>query len=115
MRPRLITAENARGLGAVDVAVDASMRPRLITAENEPPGHQGLMLPHASMRPRLITAENEQAGGRLSGRTTRFNEAAAHHRGERLLREVPPRDPPASMRPRLITAENTGGEAGQPA
>ena len=41
----------------------------------------------ASMRPRLITAENLHWTGRSNRLgSRRFNEAAAHHRGERRLR-----------------------------
>ena len=59
------------------------MRPRLITAENQPArfGAQPAQL-LASMRPRLITAENRAAAPRRGGARARFNEAAAHHRGE---------------------------------
>ena len=58
------------------------------------------------MRPRLITAENVPVSARAAGRLIRFNEAAAHHRGERLHAGVDDRRVAASMRPRLITAEN---------
>ena len=58
MRPRLITAENAREAALAGARTDASMRPRLITAENEHLiGGQRVVF-FASMRPRLITAEN---------------------------------------------------------
>ena len=109
MRPRLITAENGDGrkrrfwsaAGFNEAAAHhrgepagaqrrshetapASMRPRLITAENFV--RRQAFPPHAvpaSMRPRLITAENfPAAGGARIGRGC-FNEAAAHHRGER--------------------------------
>ena len=36
----------------------------------------------ASMRPRLITAENAGGGAETPRPPARFNEAAAHHRGE---------------------------------
>ena len=80
------------------------------------------------MRPRLITAENVVPSGWPAELLIRFNEAAAHHRGERTAgagdgRRRPasmrphhrgerrrtrhgPREQGASMRPRLITAEN---------
>ena len=87
----------------------ASMRPRLITAENRwarrccsrGPGP-------ASMRPRLITAENPRRSPRTRPSCgCRFNEAAAHHRGEPAAGGVAPGEgADASMRPRLITAEN---------
>ena len=61
------------------------------------------------MRPRLITAENCTSRPPCAARTSCFNEAAAHHRGEQeraLAGATWPVD--ASMRPRLITAENGG-------
>ena len=61
----------------------ASMRPRLITAENAPRVVQVAGQDRASMRPRLITAENSPGPMDGSGGHWRFNEAAAHHRGER--------------------------------
>ena len=42
------------------------------------------------MRPRLITAENPISVVALSGTPTRFNEAAAHHRGKRAFWEAHP-------------------------
>ena len=86
------------------------------------------------MRPRLITAENRGGvGGGQSGprrfneaaahhrgehprngatdlwKSAGFNEAAAHHRGEHGARDDAAGDRrAASMRPRLITAENLG-------
>ena len=59
------------------------------------------------MRPRLITAENGSGHDLpFPPRPPRFNEAAAHHRGERFQAEEHLRGAVASMRPRLITAEN---------
>ena len=58
------------------------------------------------MRPRLITAENSARFPRGRRLRTGFNEAAAHHRGERSGGGLTPEDVHASMRPRLITAEN---------
>ena len=84
----------------------ASMRPRLITAENVARYSYTGRHVWASMRPRLITAENPLGAPRPRGPARRFNEAAAHHRGERLLGLGRGRAGPASMRPRLITAEN---------
>ena len=59
------------------------MRPRLITAENVADDDDdpavGVL---ASMRPRLITAENARGTEILGHSAPRFNEAAAHHRGE---------------------------------
>ena len=59
------------------------------------------------MRPRLITAENGRPIILPSVYFPRFNEAAAHHRGERRLDEELLGHGLASMRPRLITAENS--------
>ena len=132
MRPRLITAENSPFSGLSRTGDAASMRPRLITAEN------GSYLIHdnekgfgASMRPRLITAENPLRSPTRRGSRQCFNEAAAHHRGERRTfglfsacsrsfneaaahhrgehvgqRAKRVGELVASMRPRLITAEN---------
>ena len=60
------------------------------------------------MRPRLITAENARRRRRGRPGGYRFNEAAAHHRGERPVDALPLVGQVASMRPRLITAENSG-------
>ena len=61
------------------------------------------------MRPWLITAENARHGVCAGLASHRFNEAAAHHRGEREERiEGDCAARAASMRPRLITAENLG-------
>ena len=140
MRPRLITAENFREARLSRSAVQqASMRPRLITAENVAVGDRHLPIHRASMRPRLITAENPPARSRGPTDDRRFNEAAAHHRGERRYgrratrvstscfneaaahhRGEHPRVPidvgvrAASMRPRLITAENVRQRADRP-
>ena len=59
------------------------MRPRLITAENSTSPSGTGADPTASMRPRLITAENTALRRRYEPAGQRFNEAAAHHRGER--------------------------------
>ena len=136
MRPRLITAENraarrrrrltsasfneaaahhrgepAHADSSAPWSRAASMRPRLITAENPEVQRQVHAVGRgASMRPRLITAENRGAAPRRGlKRLLRFNEAAAHHRGEPVSHfpaPPPPREAQASMRPRLITAEN---------
>ena len=107
MRPRLITAENGRAFGRHVWLVGASMRPRLITAENAGGVGGGCRGATASMRPRLITAENPTCQRRSGRSAARFNEAAAHHRGERRVRGlVEEAAMTASMRPRLITAEN---------
>ena len=59
------------------------------------------------MRPRLITAENSDRYVQERIDIPGFNEAAAHHRGERRVAAEGVLDGvPASMRPRLITAEN---------
>ena len=85
----------------------ASMRPRLITAENVDQRGGQRHRQDASMRPRLITAENAGRTIPRRGPGAGFNEAAAHHRGERGRRSARPRpETGASMRPRLITAEN---------
>ena len=82
------------------------MRPRLITAENPRPRHA---------RRRKQSRFNEAAAhhrGEHDGRaalnpaTACFNEAAAHHRGERARTLRACGTDYASMRPRLITAEN---------
>ena len=66
------------------------------------------------MRPRLITAENTRPSAIDYPDDRCFNEAAAHHRGERgdLFRRPPAAV--ASMRPRLITAENPCSSAARP-
>ena len=67
------------------------------------------------MRPRLITAENVQDPAPLKVCEKCFNEAAAHHRGERRQRRaVDDVAVDASMRPRLITAENGSPEEREP-
>ena len=82
MRPRLITAENdVDRCRSADGAL-ASMRPRLITAENEEQVGGEDAQAQASMRPRLITAENLTGRSGSGSGSPRFNEAAAHHRGE---------------------------------
>ena len=58
------------------------------------------------MRPRLITAENARKAIAAGTGASGFNEAAAHHRGERDYDQSRFREVAASMRPRLITAEN---------
>ena len=83
------------------------MRPWLITAENPLSAASRDRDGRASMRPRLITAENARRAGPPHRPATGFNEAAAHHRGERgvaAARRTHAQE--ASMRPRLITAEN---------
>ena len=84
MRPRLITAENTVAVRAGTGVLVASMRPRLITAENDRAAIESYEWAVASMRPRLITAENGSAAAATAPTRGRFNEAAAHHRGERI-------------------------------
>ena len=64
------------------------MRPRLITAENGGSQFQQRGGLRASMRPRLITAENAAVDAHSPHQSPRFNEAAAHHRGELEQRRV---------------------------
>ena len=107
MRPRLITAENKRPHVACRRSGGASMRPRLITAENirRRPGRppRAARFNEAAAHHRGERAPREPAAPRPP---CRFNEAAAHHRGERLPDAAAPLTETASMRPRLITAEN---------
>ena len=83
MRPRHYTAENVYGGQQFTLtATLASMRPRHYTAENEGAQAERVNLDDASMRPRHYTAENPYTGGRSEKLRTRFNEAAALHRGK---------------------------------
>ena len=106
MRPRLITAENTAARPPAVEHAQASMRPRLITAENARRASAGSMA-----RTRFNEAAAHHRGEHALSRpflplTTCFNEAAAHHRGERPGQTYDLPDDDASMRPRLITAEN---------
>ena len=88
MRPRHYTAENILNAIHRRFEAEASMRPRHYTAENRSRHHPHRDEPHASMRPRHYTAEN---GGRIRRScrlSSRFNEAAALHRGKRTNRAL---------------------------
>ncbi len=109
MRPRLYTAENQARHQAESGLHAASMRPRLYTAENLLTSYLYSQATVASMRPRLYTAENSRMPPCTTTQPSRFNEAAALHRGK--LGEAVADlhvEAAASMRPRLYTAENAG-------